>query len=45
MRQLSVLFAEIGIDGNGFGKVLAGIMFGFLAEIVARNRSMITHHP
>ena len=44
MRQLSVLFAEIGIDGNGFGKVLAGIMFGFLAEIVTGNRAVITHN-
>jgi len=35
-----VFFAEIGIDGGGFGKVLTGIVFGFLAEIVARNRTV-----
>ena len=39
-----MFFAEIGIDGGGFGKVLTRIMFGFLAEIVARNRTVITHH-
>jgi len=40
-----VFFAEIGIDGGGFGKVLAGIMFRFFAKIVAGNGAMITHHP
>ena len=40
-----MFFAEIGIDGGGFGKMLAGIMLGFLAEIVAGNRAVITHHP
>ena len=40
-----MFFAEIGIDGGGFGKVLTRIMFGFLAEIVAGNRAVITHHP
>jgi len=39
-----VFFAEIGIDGGSFGKMLAGIVFGFLAKIVARNRTMITHN-
>jgi len=39
-----VFFAEIGIDSGGFGKVLAGVVFGFFAEVVAGNRTMITHH-
>jgi len=39
-----VFFAEIGIDGGGFGKVLTGIMLGFFAKIVARNRAVITHY-
>jgi hypothetical protein len=42
---LGVFFAEIGVDGGGFGKMLAGIMFGLLAEIVIRNRAMVTYHP
>jgi len=40
-----VFFAEIGIDGGSFGKVLSGVMFGFFAEIVTGNRAVITHHP
>jgi len=44
MRQLGVFFAEVGIDSSCFGKVLSGIMFGFLAEIVAGNRPVVTHH-
>ena len=43
-RQSGVFFAEVGIYGGGFGKVLTGVMFRFFAEIVARNRAMITHH-
>ena len=39
-----MLFAEVGIDGGGFGKMLAGIVLGFFAEIVAGNRAVITHH-
>jgi len=39
-----VFFAKIGIDGGGFGKVLAGVVFGFFAEIITGNRAMITHH-
>ena len=39
-----MFFAEVGIDGGGFGKMLTGIMLRFLAEIVAGNRAMITHH-
>jgi len=35
-----VLFAEVGIDGGGFGKMLAGIVLGFFAEIVAGNRAV-----
>ena len=27
------------------GKVLAGIVFGLLAKIIASNRAVITHHP
>ena len=40
-----VFFAEVGIYGGGFGKMLAGEMFGFLAEIVTGNRAEITHYP
>ena len=40
-----MFFAEIGIDGGGFGKVLTGIMLRFFAEIVTGNRTVITHHP
>ena len=39
-----VFFAEIGIDGGGFGKVLTRIMLRFFAEIVTRNRPVVTHN-